>query len=118
MGIVRRSSRVIVIDEQTYLWKLTDDHRYIGNAYASPTLTVGIKDFNRGQVLQCRLISKQCGTEEPDLGYEPVLKAAVTPGDVEKVIRMAMSLGWKPSAKKPSTFKFLGPLDLKDYTVG
>ena len=117
MGIVRRRSRTIVVDGQNYLWMLTDRRRYIGNAYSSPVLTIGIDSPARGQVLQCQLVSKEFGHEEPDVGYEPYNKAAVRPKDVELVIREAIRTGWIPQTKLPTLFKMLGPFELEDYVI-
>jgi hypothetical protein len=110
MGIVHRRSRTIEVDGQKYLWKLTGSLRHVGESYPTPVLTVGIEGPFRGQILQCQLTCKnEC--------HDSLFKASVTPGDVEKVIKEALCVGWLPQVKNPPIFKFFNPLELKDYCI-
>lgn len=115
MGIVHRRSRTIEVDGQKYLWKLTGSLRHGGESYSTPILTVGIEGPFRGQILQCQLTCKG-GGHDSDSG-EPLLKASVTPSDVEKVIKEALCAGWLPQVKSPPMFRFFNHLELKDYCI-
>jgi hypothetical protein len=107
-----------VVDDQKYLWMLIGKCRFIGNAYSAPILTIGIDSpVSRGQVLQCRLISKEFNGEEADADAGEWNKAAVRPKDVERVIREAIRTGWIPQTKLPTLFKMMGPFELEDYII-
>ena len=113
MGIVRRCSRKVSVDGQEYIWKLSGCRKN-QEGPVHMTLTIGLDTLDRGQVLQCRLASKAVLKYED---FTDTLHVSFTPKDVEKVIRMALSIGWSPAAKKPPVFRFGQQFDFKDFQI-
>ena len=115
MGIPKRGSRLIVVEDQQYRWLMRGWHRYIGNPHPCPTITVQIVHDRPGQVLQCHLVNKVTADGgEPDIdGGEPWLTTKITPVDVEKVIRTGLQMGWNPM--NPGAAFELKSVNLQDY---
>ena len=83
VSIIKKGSRKITIEGDIYLWHLRDNN---------VDISVVVQLMNEGQLLK-RVY-----------GLEEVFDNPITPSRVEKLIKLGLSKGWKPSSKKSKPF--------------
>lgn len=113
-----RGARTLVVDGVPYCWVFSGSRSRVRDGSASFCGHVVVQGKAEGSSRRLVMFLKAKG-----LDHAPVLrdgetpfKGAVTPADVEKIIREALKQGWDP-ASKGKQFELLVPLDLKDYEV-
>lgn len=112
-------ARRIVVDGQTYRWKVTGPKsRYVNGAASSYwKAVVTVADMARHTtLLQCPIHHKTCLREPEIREGEPRLLASITPWMVERIIRAGLSGGWEGMQKGVLFMKDL--LDLGEYATG
>jgi hypothetical protein len=113
--IPRRKSRKITVDGRSYRWLLKGGRsRYRGNSAACLTLIVQEDLEKPGDPIVADFVSMRI-TADMDEEYGPPHKAAFSPGDVAKAIRLALQAGWRPDVSTGKVFTFKTEFALSDY---
>lgn len=95
MGIPRKGSRPIAVDNVQYRWMLRGGKgRIIGQSNPSIQFTAQLDVEHPGRVLQSLLLSKLWTGIEFRYGHDH--RVSLTPEDVRKLIRYGLSNGWDP----------------------
>ena len=114
--IPRTKSRPLTIDETKYRWTVKGGRWRYGGSNRTLRLIVQNKAEHPGDILTVYLTSKnwtQGNEEEWDFTH----RAALTPGDVTAIVRIALKQGWKPEARTGKPFQLDIPMDLKEYII-
>jgi hypothetical protein len=100
MGLAKKGSRMIVVGEMRYRWRVSPDDGFIR--------IVVEKEEQQGQRL-----SVQIGyDDEPSPTGISVQKQTITPALIRQIILKATSLGWAPSRRGKALFLKLVGVDL------
>jgi hypothetical protein len=124
MGMPRKGSRKVVVDDITYLWRVSSTQDWhLDSVKQTVRLTVQRDEERPGRVAQFRLVSRQIlAGWEHDNGFRH--DSTLHPSEVEVLVQHALDNGWDP-ADRGASFK-VPPcgdepdenlLGLRDYTL-